>query len=87
MNYGQRYETLWQLLCTLTAGIFFLLLSIALGCMVSLLHLNRKPVLWCGCKLDTVLEFAPLLSEGQTVCVTVSVVVQQPAVDVNSCTK
>lgn len=52
-----------------TAGIFFFFPHIALGCMVSLLHLNRKPVLWCGCKLDTVLEFAPLLCEGQTLCV------------------
>lgn len=40
--------------------LFFV--RIALGCMVSLLHSNKKPVVWCRSKLDTVLEFSPLFS-------------------------
>lgn len=53
-------------------GFFFV--WITLGCMVSLLHSNRKPVVRCRSKLDTVLEFTPLFSKGHTVYVTVSVV-------------
>lgn len=48
------------------AGIFFFL-CIALGCMVSLLHSNRKPVVCCRSKLDTALEFAPMVSWGHAV--------------------
>lgn len=43
-----------------------LFLCIAHGCMVSLLHSNRKPVVWCESKLDTA-KFVPLFSKEHAV--------------------
>ena len=56
---------------TLQGFFFSLSPCIALGCMVSLLRSNRKPVVCGRSKLDTMLEFAPLFSYGHTVYVTV----------------
>lgn len=51
--------------------------------MVPSSHSNRKPVVWCRSKLDTVLEFAPLFSPRHAIYVTV-VEVFKAAVDIKS---